>query len=314
MTRLLRFSDLRDAVLHARRVFLVSDFDGTLCSIANSPDLVEMPQQTQDVLTRLSQRPEVTLAVISGRSLQDVRSRVPVPAIFAGNHGIEITGPGIEFVHPDATAFSPRLAGLCSQLEENIHPWPGAWVENKIWTATVHMRAVPVEQWPPLISSVRTCLASAEDLFGFRSGRCALEIFPRIGWDKGSALKYLQRTLGLEDALTICLGDDTTDESMFAAAPNGITVRVGPPAGTCANFSLPAVEDVTAMLACLADVLSTAPVPSAVWRAPRGGLCRGYAVAGAHAISGSEGSVHQSGLLTNLSASHENHAGAERAD
>ena len=71
-------------------------------------------------------------------------------------------------------------------------------------------------------------MLGAEDMFGLRSGRAALEIYPRLGWDKGSAVKYIARMLGLERALPICFGDDTTDESMYRALPNGITVNVGP--------------------------------------------------------------------------------------
>src|SRR5438045_4317469 len=110
------------------------------------------------------------------------------------------------------------------------------------------MNAVPLTDWPPLISLVRTHIAAFEKMFGFRSGRAALEIYPKIGWDKGSAVKYLRRMLDLEDAVTICLGDDTTDESMFLALPNDITVRVGPAADTAARFTLSSVDDVTEFL------------------------------------------------------------------
>jgi trehalose-phosphatase len=278
MTQLLRFSDIRDSMVRARRVFVVSDFDGTLCPIASSPDRVQVSARTRRVLQDLGSCANVTLAIISGRALADVRAQADVDAIYGGNHGIEICGPGIDFIHPDAAAFSMRLNRLCSELEEVIHPWPGAWVENKAWTATVHMRAVPVENWPPLVSAIRTCLASAEDLFGFRTGRSALEIYPRIGWDKGSAVKYLIRTLGIEDALTICFGDDTTDESMFAAISDGISVRVGPASQTCATYSLPGVDDVTNMLEDIVNLLGTMHNPSAVWRLPRGGQCRGQSL------------------------------------
>jgi trehalose-phosphatase len=275
MTRVLRFNDIHDSIAHARRVFVVSDFDGTLCPIASSPDRVQVSARTRRVLQDLGACNNVTLAIISGRALVDVRAHAGIDAIYGGNHGIEICGPGIDFVHPDAAAFSMRMNRLCSELESVIRPWPGAWVENKVWTSTVHMRAVPVENWPPLVSAIRTCLASEEDLFGFRTGRSALEIYPRIGWDKGSAVKYLIRTLGIEDALTICFGDDTTDESMFAAVSNGISVRVGPAAQTCAAFCLPSVDDVTNVLEETVHLLQTIHNPSAVWRLPRGGQCRG---------------------------------------
>ena len=165
-------------------------------------------------------------------------------------------------------------------MENYLAPWPEAWVENKQWTATVHMRAVPFDRWPGLIAAIRSHMLGDEDMFGLRSGRAALEIYPRLGWDKGSAVKYIARMLGLERALPICFGDDTTDESMYRALPNGITVNVGPRAQTDAAFSLDGgVEGVTRFLEQVLTEIEAPPSRSSVWRAPRGGHCRAYSVA-----------------------------------
>ena len=225
MTRPLRFCDVRDSISHADTLFVISDFDGTLCPIASTPDLVQMPSRTECALRRLSRSPHVVLAIVSGRKLEDVRARVGIDAIYGGNHGIEIAGRDIDFVHPQATMFGDRLNRICAELERQLKTWPEAWVENKQWTATVHMRAVPFDRWPELIASVRSHMLGSEDMFGIRSGRAALEIYPRLGWDKGSAVKYIVRTLGLERALPICFGDDATDETMYRALPNGVTVK-----------------------------------------------------------------------------------------
>lgn len=279
MIRPLRFSDVRDSISHADTLFVVSDFDGTLCPIASSPDLVQIPSRTESALRRLSRSPNVALAIVSGRKLDDVKSRVGVDAIYSGNHGIEISGRDIDFVHPQAATFSDRLNRLCAEMEQCLAPWPGTWVENKQWTATVHMRAVPFDDWPELIASVRSHMLGNEDLFGLRSGRAALEIYPRLGWDKGSAVKYIARTLGLERALPICFGDDATDESMYRALPNGITVNVGPRAQTDAVFSLDGVEDVTQFLEQLLTEIEAPVSRTSVWRPPRGGNCRAFSFA-----------------------------------
>jgi trehalose-6-phosphatase len=86
--------------------------------------------------------------------------------------------------------------------------------------------------------------------------------------------------LGLERALPICFGDDTTDESMYQALPNGITVNVGPRAHTDAAFNLDGgVEVETRFLEQLLTEIETPPSRTSVWRAPRGGHCRAYSVA-----------------------------------
>ena len=277
MTRPLRFSDVRDSISHADTLFIVSDFDGTLCPIASSPDLVQMPSSTASALRRLSCATHVVLAIISGRKLDDVRRRVGINAIYGGNHGIEISGRDIEFVHPAAALFGERLRpGSCAEMEHCLAPWPEAWVENKRWTATVHMRAVSFDQLARLIATVRSHMLGDEDMFGLRSGRAALEIFPRLGWDKGSAVKYITRMLGLERALPICFGDDTTDESMYRALPNGITVNVGPRAQTDAAFTLDGgVEGVTRFLEQVLTEIET-PAP----RTSSSGVRREEAIAG----------------------------------
>jgi trehalose 6-phosphate phosphatase len=276
MTRELQLRDIQDAIAHFDRVFIASDFDGTLCPIASSPDLVQVPSPMAMVLRQLSTCPKVVLAIISGRSLKDVQRRVGIEAIYGGNHGLELSGKGIEFLHPDALRIHEHLDRLCDEIHHAIADWPNAWVENKSWTATVHMRAVPIEQWPALISCVNTHMFGKTQMFEVRSGLAALEIIPSLNWNKGSALNFIRERLGLEKTLTICIGDDTTDEFMFRAVSNGLTIRVGPYTRTDAEFHLSTgVEGVTWLLNQVIALLDTAPSRSSVWRAPRGGgQCR----------------------------------------
>lgn len=275
MTRELQLRDIQDAMAHFDRVFIASDFDGTLCPIASSPELVHVPPAMATVLRQLSSCPKVVLAILSGRSLRDVQQMAGVEAIYGGNHGLEISGGGIDFLHPEALPIPERLDRLCAEIHYAIAAWPNAWVEYKRWTATVHMRAVPMEQWPALISCVQEHTFGNQDQFEIRSGLAALEVIPQLNWHKGSALNLIRERLGLENALTICLGDDITDEFMFRSVPNGLTVRVGPYARTDAEFTLSTgVEGVTWLLNQVIALLDTAPSRSSVWRAPRGGQCR----------------------------------------
>jgi trehalose 6-phosphate phosphatase len=274
MTRDFDFEDMRSRVADVSRLFLVSDFDGTLAPIAHSPERVELQYQTRELLNKLTEQPKVVLAIISGRSLRDVLQKAAIPAIYGGNHGLELSGPGIEFVHPEVSHFEDRLDHVCTQLEQDISAWSGAWIENKTLTATVHFREVPVAQWPMLISSARMRVASHQQFFRLRSGHAALEITPRLAWDKGAALQYLRQKLELEDALTICLGDDTTDESMFRAVQDGVTIRVGRTSHTEAAYCMPGgVDEVTRFLGDLVETIEATTCLSAVSQ-PRSGVCR----------------------------------------
>ena len=70
-------------------------------------------------------RPGVEVAVVSGRGLADVRERAAIPGIaYAGNHGMEIHGPGIDRIHPEAAAARPvleRAAASCARRMDG-HP------------------------------------------------------------------------------------------------------------------------------------------------------------------------------------------------
>jgi trehalose 6-phosphate synthase/phosphatase len=51
----------------AEKVALLLDYDGTLAPIAAHPDMAVLPHETRRTLERLSNLPDVFIAVISGR-------------------------------------------------------------------------------------------------------------------------------------------------------------------------------------------------------------------------------------------------------
>jgi trehalose 6-phosphate synthase/phosphatase len=53
-------------------VALLLDYDGTLAPIAPHPDLAILPVETKNVLQRLSNMPDVYIAIISGRNVDNV--------------------------------------------------------------------------------------------------------------------------------------------------------------------------------------------------------------------------------------------------
>lgn len=219
-------SDIDAAFQAGGRVLLASDFDGTLCPIAGSPNEVHVSPAMTETLRRLAASERLSLAIISGRSIEDVARRLPLEVTFAGNHGLEIRGRGLMFEHPGACELRPELATACAELQGIVRRWPGAWVENKGLSATVHYRKVEPRHYHALLFAVRQELTRFGTRFALRSGKKALELRPRIPWDKGAALDYIRQNTGPFDA-SICLGDDRTDEMMFRANRGEINIRVG---------------------------------------------------------------------------------------
>ena len=69
---------------------------------------------------RLSNMPDVFVAVISGRSVTNVKEMVGIEGItYAGNHGLEIIHPdGTRFTHPMPTEMEGKVGVLLEQLQQ----------------------------------------------------------------------------------------------------------------------------------------------------------------------------------------------------
>src|SRR5216117_2181391 len=75
------------------RVAVFLDYDGTLTPIVRHPEDAWLSESMRHVLRELAAR--VSIAILSGRDLDDVRRRVDLDGIvYAGSHGFDIAGPG----------------------------------------------------------------------------------------------------------------------------------------------------------------------------------------------------------------------------
>jgi len=247
------------------RLVLLLDFDGTLAPIARRPEDVSLTPRVRALLNSLACCPGVTVAIVSGRALPDLRTRAAVKGlVYAGNHGLEISGGGICYAHPEALARREALARLCEHVEGELHPFAGARIENKGLTATVHYRLVAEQDRDRLRGAVQAASRSLGPGFVLRSGRCSLEIRPDVDWNKGNAAQYILERLSGPGAMTFCFGDDQTDEDAFAALPEAITVRVGAAEErTSAKYCLEDPMEVARTLERLFAVVSSAAVAEA---------------------------------------------------
>jgi trehalose 6-phosphate phosphatase len=226
-------------VRSAHRVLLALDFDGTLAPIAARPDDVVLPRSTVSLLERLQAEPKVTLAVVSGRSIADLRRRLDIDCFYAGNHGLEIEGPGVSFLHPDALARRPALDCACDALETALREATGVFLERKGLSATVHFRLAPPGSLQQLRLTVERALRPYSGCLDLLPALRAWEVRPHVAWNKGSAVAFLAGRLAenrAEDALVVCAGDDAGDETMFEALPGALSIHVGGRSATSARY------------------------------------------------------------------------------
>ena len=238
------------------RLALFLDYDGTLCSLQDHPSQARLSKRVRESLGACAERDDTDISVISGRSLQDVRSMVGLEQLsYAGNHGLEIAGPGMaDFVHEDLAHYRERAEEIAGDLEEIA--LGGAWIEAKGPTLTYHYRAVPENGRRALIERAHEIINQAG--YQARDAHCAVEAIPPVGWDKGRAVLHVLRTRygasWSEAVRVVYVGDDQTDEDAFRfLAGLAMTFRVGSAdTHTAASRRLPDVEAVRALLRWLA--------------------------------------------------------------
>lgn len=250
--------DLTAALRGGRQAVLFLDFDGTLVPITDRPFECDLTPSIRTILHAIQTHHRLPVAIISGRDLADLRPRIGIDSIVcAGNHGFEIAGPNVEFREPTAVSLIGELSRIIDQLRSAIVDIPGAWVQDKTLTATVHFRETPCERIAELTRIVEGVIASVRDSgrFVLRPGQDVLEVRPAVDWHKGRAARWLMKRLGGD--LPIVLGDDLTDEDAFLELGEGVTVVVGERRPTAAKYHLEGTSDVAGFLHWLHEVLAT---------------------------------------------------------
>jgi trehalose-phosphatase len=234
-----RLPEIAATVEAASNLLVFLDFDGTLAPVVDDPSMAFIPPEILRTLTSLAALEKVSLAIISGRALPDLKTRVGMPnLIYAGNHGLEISGPGVYFIQPDAAKRVQALSELLRELQSRVENIPGVQIENKVLSASVHYRRAPTGRLREIHQAINGVVSGSGGLFQMSPGLLVYEIRPRVSWHKGKAVGWIKEAWAKRDALAVYVGDDVTDEDAFLALPEGITVSVGSARQTSARYYL----------------------------------------------------------------------------
>ena len=238
---------------------LFLDIDGTLLDFAARPDAVRVAAPLRDDLARLRERLHGALALLSGRTLQQI------DALFdwrdgaaAGLHGAQWRGPG-GATHDEVQPAS--LTALRDEAHAQASKLPGVVLEDKHHALALHYRNAPAQR-SAVERLARDLLQRAGSGFALQRGDHVLELKP-AGCDKGRALAALMREPPFAGRRPWMLGDDLTDEHAFAetTARGGVGVIVGERRPTCARFALADPAAVRAWLHELALRSAAAETP-----------------------------------------------------
>ncbi|MFH0839962.1 MAG: trehalose-phosphatase [Candidatus Omnitrophota bacterium] len=248
--------DKLKAGLKGKSLFIFLDYDGTLTPIKNTPAEAKMSAEARKVLKRLAKKGRNKVAIISGRSLKDIKKIVGISGIlYVGNHGLEMEGPKITFKCPVTPAYIGILGKIKRELAAGLSKIEGVIIEDKGLTLSVHFRQVKKKDELPVktifYNSVRPYIKKRA--IRVTSGKKVFEVRPPLRWNKGNAVMWLlahSTALGAKrGTIPIYIGDDVTDEDAFKALrKRGITVFVGNAPLSKAKYYLEDSEEVIKFL------------------------------------------------------------------
>jgi trehalose-phosphatase len=208
------------------------DIDGTISPIAPRPGDAIIPAATHDALRQLVALPGVVVSLVSGRSAADSWRLAGLPGAWVvGNHGLELRDPDGRLTTPQKVRpYEAAIADAARLLRPIELTVPGAMVENKRWTLSLHYRLVEPSATQALIE--RASEVARELGLRVMEGKKIIELRPPVDVNKGTATTLLAERLGaLRDGASVMYaGDDRTDEDAFRALrarnPRAVTARI----------------------------------------------------------------------------------------
>jgi trehalose 6-phosphate phosphatase len=242
----------------AERLFCFLDYDGTLSPLAPTPDAATPLAGTVARLQALAVLPGTQVALVTGRTISDLRRYLDVPDIYyVGVHGLQIRSPnGVAQLSERAAVVRSVLPAIKRQIERALVDRPGILIEDKEMALACHYR---LASRVDAATARQTVAAVARNYqrhgvhITVTHGHEVIEIRPASA-NKGKAVCQLLAAHG-RSALAVYIGDDQTDEDAFALLPEeSITIRVGPATTpTAAHYRVPEPDDVLRFLGAMAD-------------------------------------------------------------
>jgi trehalose 6-phosphate phosphatase len=246
--------DIKDRLISAERLWLFLDYDGTLAEFAPTPDDILPDRELIRLITGLSLRTDIKLAIVSGRRLDHIRALLPVPGILlAGTYGVEyLTPEGEQINRLEFNQIRPTLDTIKPEWEHIISGRNGFYLEDKRWSLALHARLATDQDTSHVLNSARTFASRSIDPAVFRilGGHKFLEVGPTLA-NKGTTINYLLDKYPWDGALPIYIGDDDKDEEAFTTITDhgGIAILVAKESrNTQARLRLESPQDVRVWL------------------------------------------------------------------
>jgi len=231
---------------------LLLDIDGTLIELAPTPRDIIVPPSLGPTLQALHERLDGALALVSGRSMTDIDVIfAPLQFPVVGGHGAEMR---LSTENEAVAAHAPPMDNDLKRRFIAISKIsPGILFEDKGYSVALHYRLAPECERAiyEAVSAIRADLPQAP--IDVLPGKFVCEI-KHAGFTKATGVRELMSHAPFKGRNPIFIGDDVTDESVFAIMPSfkGVSFSVSRRAhGVNGYFRAP--KDVRAWLTQLLD-------------------------------------------------------------
>jgi trehalose 6-phosphate synthase/phosphatase len=230
------------------------DYDGTLVPYTQTPELARPDSAVMELLSGLAARPRTQLHVVSGRTREALEQWLgALPIALHAEHGFWSRSPGsAEWIARGEIGGGWREPALAI-LRDITARTPGSLIEVKSVALAWHYRMADQDAGPRRANELRLHLTQllSNQPVEILAGHKVIEIRP-YGIHKGRIVPPLSPE-ELASTTVLAIGDDRTDEDLFAALPpEAITIRVGA-GSTRARFRLDGVPTVRALLHSLLE-------------------------------------------------------------
>ena len=231
------------------RLFLL-DYDGTLVSFKDKPELAVPDKEILKILFKLSNDEKNDLVIISGRDKNTLNAWFEnLPVHLVAGHGVWIRRREEEWslIENLNDEWKETIRPV---LELHVHRTPGSFIEEKDFSLAWHYRKCDPDFASVRVSELKEALLGLTDNLniGIIEGNKVLEIKDTTVNKGRAASLWIDE---VQPEFILAIGDDWTDEDMFSILPEysySIKVGYGP---TNATYYLNNVEEVRRLLRSL---------------------------------------------------------------
>lgn len=232
-------------------LLMMLDYDGTLTPIVESPEDALLPRKTASVLKSLLSQKNIEIVVVSGRDSQFLGEQLKdINVSMAAEHGAKFYSVDKKrwqsLVHTDKRMWYSMAYQI---MEDYTGRVPGSFVEKKEYALSWHYRKSPADfanyQARKLEEDLQIGLANIP--VTVLPGKKIVEV-RAMEANKGSFARWYLDTYGQDAKVIIAIGDDRTDEDLFASLPeDSLSIKVGAEE-TRAMYKIGAQEDLVPFL------------------------------------------------------------------